>query len=442
MGGPWRDRLGCTIDAEKETAARLDGLVVRPPASPKRSERSLSPCASEAKAGPQALPPERQIPGYSGHVPGIGPQNVYGKTFRGATEKAATNRYAVQEERNDDMLSLNRDQSPIPGYTGHVHGLVPENVHGTRYHLATAQASQARSGREARNEDLFSPKAASTSSEFRPRSLSRCRDAPPGYTGHIPGRDACNVYGKGFGSANRAASPNDGERSVNQAWSDSLREGSRSPSRSPRSPIPGYSGYVPKKGPRNFYGASFRRANDEANLEGNLEEDRQSARSASSRGSRSPRSPIASPRSPAAGYVPKGNHYARPDKTAPPIPSSTSKRRDRGMPHYGGYIPRVDANNHFGRRHTYIADKVSETLTRERDQQCDETSSMAPSESNRSIRSNMSTGRAHIPGYTGYIPRKGPDNIIGASFAKVNERAALGVDPVGGAETEIMRHLG
>lgn len=47
-------------------------------------------------------------------------------------------------------------------------------------------------------------------------------------------------------------------------------------------------------------------------------------------------------------------------------------------------------------------------------------------------------GRA-IPGYSGYIPRKAPEGVCGATFKAANDRATDGFDPVTEARSETTR---
>merc|ERR1719201_848549 len=102
-----------------------------------------------------------------------------------------------------------------------------------------------------------------SSSPQRVRSLSA--GVPPGYAGHVPRRDSSNFYGKGFKAANKEAAI-ESALDVAAAWAGSLRTDT---SRTRDEAIPGYAGYVPRKGPQNIHGTSFRSANAQAASDAN-----------------------------------------------------------------------------------------------------------------------------------------------------------------------------
>lgn len=322
MGSKWKDSLNCSVDPDRDVVSRMDGLCVRPSASPRRRSKSPRPSprqdSSPSSQIPQTLSPDRQIPNYSGHLPGVQAENIYGMSFRSASEQAYTDRCSPNIADTPDRASLDASQSPtssrkdwaqIPGYTGHMPGVGSSNIHGSRYRAAIDKASregdmlsdvdgsvralfastdpavdsnrgdaQFHAGKNDRTNSVAegmpvspttrSPRSNRSISPRPSRSLSQQRGVPPGYCGHVPMKDSGNVHGKTFGAANKEAA-NDSAHSVTDAWTGGLRcEPSQSPQRqrspSPCAKIPGYRGYVPKKGPENIYGASFHVANERA----------------------------------------------------------------------------------------------------------------------------------------------------------------------------------
>lgn len=119
-------------------------------------------------------------------------------------------------------------------------------------------------------------------------------------------------------------------------------------------------------------------------------------------------------------------------------PPPTSRARSPGppgstIPGYAGYVPKVGPRNILGL--TFKAANESANAA--------DAPSEAPPETDRTgscaTTRTMPEGRVGIPGYAGYIPRKGPTNVFGATYRAGADRAAKGLDPVKEAMTETRR---
>lgn len=521
LGGKWSDRLGCDLLPGRDTASRWDGLCVRPAASPRpRRTRDAEPQQKlDTKEIPRTLSPDRQIPGYMGFAPAIESENVYGMTYRSATEHV-NNKGSFDDAGSEGQMSpmpKHREKgSGVPGYTGHIPCLVPNNIHGSRYQLAADRANKSpRAGagwgpdpdsrdnapranaalKVNKNDNENSAginrltntvvakgrdttprpwRRSATTSPSPTRSVSR--GVPPGYSGHVPRRESGNVYGKTFRHSNLGAEA-DTALTVSDAWQGDLRnELASSPQKMDNLPstgaeVPGYSGYVPKKGPENVYGSSFRKANErawsptakaakkqavaqrygigpgESLDETRSESFRSNCSSPSNRSQRDQRSRSSSPRT--AGYVPKGtaNFYCASGKGLTPAKEARSPsplQRDNRIPNYGGYIPKVSAENMYGMRHSVSVDRSSKSRAEQKEKQAmawedctasDRSSMCSESMQNVSMPSPGNT----IPGYSGHVHRKGPGNVIGSTFRVGNDRSVAGADPVSESVTENSR---
>jgi len=259
---------------------------------------------------------------------------------------------------------------------------------------------------------------------------------------------------------------------------------------SPGKEIPGYSGYVPKKGPGNVYGKNFRRSNEAA-----LDAEARAANGSPGAGTEDPwdaRRPryrehmgeipshidhvprktlysVASERTLVQGDTasvnyPKGrqatgeigshiNHVPRKCRSLrnlrdfaaddcapaqpPPLKEADSMSEGRrsmspgrtAIPGYAGYVPKVAARNVYGMRYRAATENAARL-----DEAADDRQSVRSG-------STCEVPERHvgIPGYAGYIPKKGPANVLGATFRAANERAARGADPVNEAVTETAR---
>lgn len=257
-----------------------------------------------------------------------------------------------------------------------------------------------------------------------------------------------------------------------------------SPQRSPgrnRELIPGYSGHVPKKGPENIFGTTYRQSNERAALVQDVTNgDVPPAAPAASEARDYPRGrehsgeipshidhvPRKGPSVSGADAqrnltYPKGrsvigeipshiDHVPRKvrslrnqqnfpgDHETPPAVGD-GRRPERSLsprhtiPGYAGYVPKVGPRNVFGLR--YKAANEEANMTGEANGTVGESARSNGSTISRS----MSETRFGVPGYTGYIPKKGPGNILGATHRAGVERALRGSDPVKEALTETSR---
>lgn len=455
--------------------------------------------------------PGESIPGYTGHVPRKVSENVYGTTFRAGNEHASVNER--QMPRKPSPPCTRQDGSPriramVPGGAG---AYSPKD-YGARFFSLGNQNAPERKGPVER------PKTAAEDASSIPQQASPLSPGRgvPGYQGFVPNVRSENIYGASFRSINEKAS-----RAVSVdalTWTDQqagnpkgleirshieqvprkkrsegprsslsgvLRAAAedvpikRSSSSRELSPIPGYSGHVPKK--TNVYGTSFRQANEiafksEEFANGDKPTEpvslrdyprgRESAGEIPSNIHHVPRKALSTTRSEVVLGYPKGrsavgeipshiNHVPRkcrslrnlrcfaaedsPPAQAPPEaenqrPSRSPSPGRESIPGYSGYIPKVGPRNVFGVR-CRVANEIAASETAPVD--------TAAQESARSCSTLNSPGASEcdrtIPGYAGYIPKKGPSNIMGATYRAANERAARGIDPVKEAATETTR---
>jgi hypothetical protein len=110
---------------------------------------------------------------------------------------------------------------------------------------------------------------------------------------------------------------------------------------------------------------------------------------------------------------------------------SASPRLDRqAIPGYAGHVRKVVADNVFG---------VSFKTAGECADGDEDTDLKREHPWLTSPNANARSAGKSIPGYAGYIPRKGPDGVLGATFKAANDRASEGFDPVTEAPTEATR---
>jgi len=137
------------------------------------------------------------IPGYTGHVPGRGVENVTGATHAEAARlsdtacskrmvpRSSADSERTRQWRGFDVLSRTIDTGSFSA------GIGTSNVDGL------TQLS-----------DEHGPSCKSTSMFFNPRGHTKFRSGAsiPGYVGHIPGKQAGNVFGSTYAQSNLAAS--------------------------------------------------------------------------------------------------------------------------------------------------------------------------------------------------------------------------------------------
>jgi hypothetical protein len=246
---------------------------------------------------------------------------------------------------------------------------------------------------------------------------------------------------------------------------------------SPGKEIPGYAGYIPKKGPGNLFGKSFGATNEiveksqeatngaapaappapSAPEQKGFPRGRESAGEIPSHIDHVPRKGPVNVSSgstqgypkgrPATGEIPSHISHVprktRKGQSPPPDSSSGPRLPARSMspvgcsiPGYGGYVPKVGPRNICGL--SYKAANESAANTADAAREAVNESAWSGSSVN-SLGRSMSERRVGIPGYAGYIPKKGPANIMGSTYRAGVERAARGSDPVNEAKTETAR---
>lgn len=416
------------------------------PATPARSP-APSPAPSPTSRARSPLSPGRAVPGYQGYVPGVAAENFYGQSFR------RTNERATFAEPTQEQLSVGDGGNKWTAKTsGSGKGL---EIRGNIGQVPRKKRSDApRSGgvNAALHADPEVPMR---------RSLS-CRDMPPGceipgYSGHVPRK--VEHFGINFKMANEAGRaahskaqslqvPSGPPETEAEAPSGpgSASQGSRAPARSlspgreshPDSPyrktrafpsgrestgeIPSHIEHVPRKAlsgvssekelPKGY--PKGRTATGE--IPSHINHVPRKCRSLRNLQCFSPDD--AAPAQPQPPPAPVGVEEKRPEQSKSPIPG------------YGGYVPKVGPRNVFGLRYKAANDRAANG----------DAPAAVPDESARS--SSTIECRQGIPGYSGYIPKKGPANIMGATYRTAAERAARGCDPVNEATTEAARLQG
>jgi len=203
------------------------------------------------------------IPGYAGHVPNTVPDNIFGVPHQLANELAldggmvprwdapAPDTHTAHDKK---PIAASRLDAKIPGYAGHVRGKGPEEVFGMTFHKANQAAVQ----------EVDANIGSGRKSPTRKQNEKRKGAEIPGYAGHVPRKDADNIFGLSFCVANRFAEDaltEDGH--VASCKPPHLDSRDLSPVRN-GCQVPGYAGHIPKKGPQNVFGATFHAANQQA----------------------------------------------------------------------------------------------------------------------------------------------------------------------------------
>lgn len=145
-----------------------EGGVCRSTSQPPRMSSALY---HDGRVGRNELVP-KSITGYSGYIPGVAAENVFGSTFNIAKEKAM-------------VACTVRDQFHQPLFARGPAHLPPLEKSGPRHH-----------------------------GQLGITGPSRIADSTTGYTGHVPSKKAENVVGDTFTRANRAAYENLRDRAV------------------------------------------------------------------------------------------------------------------------------------------------------------------------------------------------------------------------------------
>ncbi|CAE7942386.1 unnamed protein product, partial [Symbiodinium necroappetens] len=159
------------------------------------------------------------IPGYSGHVPGKGPEGAnMGKRFAAANEHGFRSLRGEPSQAQASNHRKCRDpHGNIPGYSGHIPGKLEDSFgatwHSVNLRLASADSkvpmstprAEVRPGEWARSERRpLAPEAAEGSAMLRP-GTGQAASAVPGYSGHVPGKLSENIVGARCAAANAIA---------------------------------------------------------------------------------------------------------------------------------------------------------------------------------------------------------------------------------------------
>lgn len=396
--------------------------------------------------------PERQAVGYGGYIPGVKCENIYGLSYKTANEKATAT-----------ALSQDGAVAVVKNFDASERVDRPEDLAATKSKWGLARGkpkaeATAEPFRKASDADLQSRLVAlvpvEPPSNINPEDAlwRRCNSASkerssqgrdiPGYSGYVPQKRSGNVYGESYYKANRSAAriPVVGEsdrdpRAESPQWTRSL---------SPRAAISGYQGYVPKANAKIIYGSGHRstreRAAVEANerrpsneaeinaewsqsLRGGVRRKRSECESFSGSGSACGESCSGEPGSllhgPGAHDIPPASPQSKSRSYgAPASPQSRSKGAEANSP----------AGRSYGLSYSFGA-PASPSPSRCRTPQRDRNGDGGGAD-------GESRNFSQMPGYAGYVPKKGPENVMGTTFAKANQRAFSGIDPVAGATTE------
>mmetsp|Transcript_39878 Transcript_39878/g.85398 ORF Transcript_39878/g.85398 Transcript_39878/m.85398 type:complete len:477 (+) Transcript_39878:68-1498(+) len=141
------------------------------------NQAAATPLPQSARAG-------HEVPGYAGHIPGVGPENVYGKTFRHQNWHASMGRGAKESIVPQLVRTASAPSEVVPGYMGHMPGK-SENVY------AKGWTDSKVLSRSALHPDGYRQKEYAVSSELKPPSgklkYGRPGSEIPGYSGYIGG---------------------------------------------------------------------------------------------------------------------------------------------------------------------------------------------------------------------------------------------------------------
>eukprot|EP00439_Symbiodinium_sp_Y106_P051474 s3337_g6.t2 len=151
------------------------------------------------------------IPGYSGHIPGKGPEGAnMGKRFAAANEHGFRSLRGEPSQAQASNPRKCRDpHSNIPGYSGHIPGKLEDSGGATwhtvnlRLHSTDSTVPMSTPRAEARSERRpLAPEAGSAM--LRP-GTGQAASAVPGYSGHVPGKLSENIVGATCAAANALA---------------------------------------------------------------------------------------------------------------------------------------------------------------------------------------------------------------------------------------------
>lgn len=290
------------------------------------SRRESAPTGASMRA---ASEPRAIITGYAGHMPGSA-ENVFGMTYRDVmhNQKDVVNNRAASASNRATPRSEKLDQRPgteVHGYAGHIPGYHTQRVGVAKYRISQEQATwgpqhtgSIRTPRWVDRGDYYDHAPAPVNS--KPAVLDAGHTIP-GYQGHMMGHSepVCGV------SKVRA----DKDKQVEHGLSDTSTATPRSVDNHNHQQknavflagsIPGYKGHIPGKGPEMVVGATFSSANAQAQTDRFFGD-----------GSRLP-SGYSTPRSDVSG-------------------AEVGAMQMASVPGYRGHVPGKNANNVIGMSH-------------------------------------------------------------------------------------------
>mmetsp|Transcript_81031 Transcript_81031/g.127619 ORF Transcript_81031/g.127619 Transcript_81031/m.127619 type:complete len:467 (-) Transcript_81031:8-1408(-) len=414
------------------------------------------------------LRPGRDIPGYTGHIPRKDVEGVHGTTFRHANALASSYK---------DLPAIPSPSLADPAVRrlarGAAGGYVQDDPTARFYSLGH------RGGPQNHNSQVgIGPIVKTASDEEKPPAPSRPLSpgyTMPGYTGHVPKVAAQNIIGSTFRRANERAAFGDsvaverqtrrcgspkgspmrgdiadvprkkrigvtdhikslsdmnGQPPIQRSVSCKLFDGFGFPyGREKDGEIPSFIDHVPRKAAASMkseegFGCPFGREVT-AEIPSYIEHVPRKSRKGRPEYLQAQWDSINQPR---PREEPSRDE---PDAAKSPAARSASPRMDRqAIPGYSGHVRKVAAENVFG-----VSFKIAGACAD--GEGTDDVKYEHPWLGSPNVHAR-SHGRS-IPGYSGYIPKKGPDGVLGATFKSANERAADGFDPVLEAKSEATR---
>ncbi|CAE7215332.1 unnamed protein product [Symbiodinium sp. CCMP2456] len=216
------------------------------------------------------------IPGYSGHIPGKGPEGSnMGKRFAAANEHGFRSlRGETSRAQASNHRKCRDPHGNIPGYSGHIPGKLEDSFgatwHSVNLRLASADSkvpmstprAEVRPGEWARSERR--PLAPEAGSALRP-GTGQAASAVPGYSGHVPGKLSENIVGARCAAANAIAATAELGTITWQRTDAPGVSARRRAGAAEGKAVPGYTGYVHGKRPEpDVMGMPFRTANEHA----------------------------------------------------------------------------------------------------------------------------------------------------------------------------------
>ncbi|CAE6941465.1 unnamed protein product [Symbiodinium natans] len=216
------------------------------------------------------------VPGYSGHVPGKGPEEAnMGKRFAAANEHGFRSlRGEATQAQASNQRKCRNPHGNIPGYSGHIPGKLEESCGATwrnvnlRLHSGSPMPTprmEVRPGEWANLDRQPLASEAQGRATLRP-GTGHAASAVPGYAGHVPGKLSENIVGARCAAANAmAATAELGTTAWRRTEAPGVVASRDGAGAAAGKAVPGYTGYVHGKLPEpDVMGMPFRAANEHA----------------------------------------------------------------------------------------------------------------------------------------------------------------------------------